>query len=555
MKGGEILSGISVASNVKFLTSVASDTNIASSSNSSVSGSDNSTNFKNILQTKTENSGSPANTNKSTESSTAASEGTSDKQPVVIKQQATTSINDVSDKTDEEKLQDIEKEVDDIQNGTKIPNNDDVASMIASLQQMLTSLLNNNSATQSTLGTQSTSGTLDANLTSKLTDLKNDLTNYVSLLSTDENGNDTQALSESISKLGLGKTDSTNDISSTQTASIQIPSTQASNVQIPSTQTASVQIPNTQASNVQIPNIQTSSTQAAQIIQTSTPISTDANKLLSDIKNELTDLMKDAKSSESSSNLTVVSSKLNYVQDLLKVTSKALNTASSLGTGSLTDTNKLNNVTQVDFNTPDSSSLSSDSSGSSSYSSNYSSNDTSSGSGNTFSNNSSKDTDFLNTLIDNKGSSSDKYSKVTSIMNQLLNTNNVSSTSEIKSETPVVRSSNFSEDLITSLKYMDSNNIKDMTVTIAPKELGTVMINITSENGVMKASITATNKEAYNLLNANADQINSSLNSQEIKVSNVNINIYNGDTTYFKDSSNSQNSTQQDQKRAKPQIL
>lgn len=488
---------ISVTSNSKFLQSISSDNNVTQNDNSaisSISKAGNSGNFKTVLQGKAQNS-----------ENSKSSAMVGNNKEAVIKGQSTI-VKNVSDKTNEGKLQDIEKEADDIKNGTKSVNDDDLASMIASLEQMVGSLLNNASTTQSA---QSTSDNLDSNLISKLTDLKNNLAQYVGLLSSGEN-NSAQTLADSISKLGLGKTDSSKDISSTET---DIP--------------VSTIISTTANTDV------------------TTQIITDTNDLLSTIKNEISNLMQDMKSSESNANLSVENSKLNYAETLLNVTSKVLSTTDSSKNDSSTNIDMPSNGTQVDFYTKNSSlSLGSGSSTSSS----YSGSDTSSGS---FSNNTSgKDIDFLNTLIDNK-SSSDKYSKVTSVMNQLLNNNNISSSSEIKNETPVVRSSNFSEDLITSLKYMDSNNIKDLTVTIAPKGLGTVMINITTENGVMKASITATNKEAYNLLNANAEQINSSLSSQEIKVTNVNINIYNGDTTYFKDSSNSQNTAQQGERKSK----
>nr|WP_307897817.1 flagellar hook-length control protein FliK [Clostridium botulinum] len=80
---------------------------------------------------------------------------------------------------------------------------------------------------------------------------------------------------------------------------------------------------------------------------------------------------------------------------------------------------------------------------------------------------------------------------------------------------------------------MEQNNVKEMTVKVMPRELGEIVIRLTVENGLMKANITANNKEAYNLLNSKAQELNNSLGNGEIKIQNFTIDIYNGDTTFF----------------------
>ena len=95
-----------------------------------------------------------------------------------------------------------------------------------------------------------------------------------------------------------------------------------------------------------------------------------------------------------------------------------------------------------------------------------------------------------------------------------------------------------------AMTYMDSNGIKDLTVKIMPKELGEVTIKLSMENGVMKANITASNKDAYNLLSSNIKDISDKLQDSNIKIQNFNIDVYNGDTTFFKDGSNGQSREQ-----------
>lgn len=152
----------------------------------------------------------------------------------------------------------------------------------------------------------------------------------------------------------------------------------------------------------------------------------------------------------------------------------------------------------------------------------------------------SQDDKFLNDLLkDSNTSQDDKISNVTNLLGKfsLNNTNEA----VINAKAPIVTKANFSADIIKSLKYMENNNIKDLTIKIMPKGLGEVIIKITSDGGIMKASITASNKEAYSLLNSNLKDLNSSLSNQDIKIQNVEINIYNDDTTFFSGSDSKEN--------------
>lgn len=88
-------------------------------------------------------------------------------------------------------------------------------------------------------------------------------------------------------------------------------------------------------------------------------------------------------------------------------------------------------------------------------------------------------------------------------------------------------------DIIKNVKYMITNNVQELTVKIYPKELGEITIKILSEEGIIRADIKATSKETYNLLNANIQDIKNNLGEQNIKIQEVNIGIYNEDTTFF----------------------
>lgn len=149
--------------------------------------------------------------------------------------------------------------------------------------------------------------------------------------------------------------------------------------------------------------------------------------------------------------------------------------------------------------------------------------------------NSKSDEDFLKNLLSNN--SNDKISKVTNFMSQFNNAK-VENVNVAQIENLVINKNNFSADMIKSIKYMELNNMKDLTVKINPKELGEVVIRLTMEAGAMKATITAANKEAFNLLNSNLSDMTNKLQNSDIKVQSLALNLYNEDTTFFKDGSN-----------------
>lgn len=153
--------------------------------------------------------------------------------------------------------------------------------------------------------------------------------------------------------------------------------------------------------------------------------------------------------------------------------------------------------------------------------------------GNGLSSSSGKEDKFLKELASlDKSEVDTKMDKVASFITGLNKTIATTNTAEVAKNINVNRET-FVEDVIKSIKFMDQNNIKEMTVKIVPRELGEVIIKLTLENGAMKANITANNKEAYNLLNSNLQEISSKISNTEIKIQNFSMDLYNGDTTFF----------------------
>ena len=113
--------------------------------------------------------------------------------------------------------------------------------------------------------------------------------------------------------------------------------------------------------------------------------------------------------------------------------------------------------------------------------------------------------------------------------------NNISSRNIEKVDAPkVINRANMVEDIVKSVKYMNSNNIKELVVRINPKDLGEVAIRVIQEDGIMKANLKASSKETYSILSQNLGDIKRYLGEQNIKIQQVDISLYE-DTTYFKE--------------------
>lgn len=155
-----------------------------------------------------------------------------------------------------------------------------------------------------------------------------------------------------------------------------------------------------------------------------------------------------------------------------------------------------------------------------------------------------KEEKLLNSLV--KSNDEGKNNKINMFMQNLTKFNG--DVEKIPSaENMVVNKNTFNADIIKAVKYMNVNNLKELTVKLYPKELGQITIKLTMEAGIMKANLATNNKDTYNLLHANIKELNENLNNSQFKVNEVTINIYNEDTTFFKQQGFSDNQNRQNQ--------
>lgn len=140
--------------------------------------------------------------------------------------------------------------------------------------------------------------------------------------------------------------------------------------------------------------------------------------------------------------------------------------------------------------------------------------------------NDSKDNKVLESILND-----DKNSVPVFTTNTIVN--NVNGTvTEVKE---VVNATSIAKDIIQDVKYMSSNDVREMIVKVNPGNLGEITIRLVEEDGAMKLHMKATSKETYGLLVQQSSDIKNQLSEQNIKIHDVNISLYEEDTTFFKD--------------------
>jgi flagellar hook-length control protein FliK len=136
---------------------------------------------------------------------------------------------------------------------------------------------------------------------------------------------------------------------------------------------------------------------------------------------------------------------------------------------------------------------------------------------------------FLNKLL-GKDSGNDKINMFSfrTSLSQVQNSNNVQAVTDINKVT-------FVDDLIKDIKFMSTNSLKELIVKVNPGNLGEITIKVAEENGILKAHLKASSKETTELMAANISEIKKQLSEQNLKIADVNIELYQDDTTFFKE--------------------
>ena len=133
---------------------------------------------------------------------------------------------------------------------------------------------------------------------------------------------------------------------------------------------------------------------------------------------------------------------------------------------------------------------------------------------------SNKELDILNEIA-----SKNDYEKINFNINNKILDSTTTKTHSIEQQSYKNIESNISYDAIKSIKYMDLNNIKELTVNLRPKELGQMNITLLKENSDIKAIITVHSKEVLDLVNKNIADIKGQLENANINIKDVVVNM------------------------------
>ena len=140
----------------------------------------------------------------------------------------------------------------------------------------------------------------------------------------------------------------------------------------------------------------------------------------------------------------------------------------------------------------------------------------------------SKEDKFLNSLIDDDKDSSLNKINLFATRTQTIQNQGVDTVRGLS-----INKATFADDLIKDVKFMSNNGLKELIVKVNPGNLGEITIKLVQEDGLMKANLKASSKETSELLSQNLTDIKKQLGEQNIKITDVNIELYQDDTTFF----------------------
>ncbi|GKX65491.1 flagellar hook-length control protein FliK [Inconstantimicrobium mannanitabidum] len=141
----------------------------------------------------------------------------------------------------------------------------------------------------------------------------------------------------------------------------------------------------------------------------------------------------------------------------------------------------------------------------------------------------SKDDEVLSKILNNDNDNS-KFSNIANRLTEFKPLENLE-----KLEEPIVNRNTMAQDIVKSVKYMQSNDMRELTVKVNPGTLGEITIKLVAQGDSMKANLQVSSKDTYNLINS--QEIKNALNNENIKITEVNISLYNEDTTFYRNES------------------
>lgn len=140
-----------------------------------------------------------------------------------------------------------------------------------------------------------------------------------------------------------------------------------------------------------------------------------------------------------------------------------------------------------------------------------------------------------------------------SILNNIvMSKNNIITEVESKiSEPKSIRSQYISEDFVQVIKYLKENNIEEVSVKMNPKDLGELNIKLIKSNNEERIIVTLGETDTFNLLKDKINDIKAHLNTLDINVKEIAVEIKNNNENNFSQNLNQQ-FTKNNNKQKKP---
>ncbi len=153
-----------------------------------------------------------------------------------------------------------------------------------------------------------------------------------------------------------------------------------------------------------------------------------------------------------------------------------------------------------------------------------------------------KDLNVLTNILDDKGN-------LFNIQGNKMFTQNTSENSSLPVVT--IRSDHMTEDFIKMVKYLKTNNLEEINVSMNPKELGEMTIKLIKDSEATKIVISISKEDTYNLLNKNIGDINKHLMDLGIKAKDIVVAMKSNDENLFSENFNQQFGNREEQRKQK----
>ncbi|MGL5693188.1 MAG: flagellar hook-length control protein FliK [Peptostreptococcaceae bacterium] len=121
-----------------------------------------------------------------------------------------------------------------------------------------------------------------------------------------------------------------------------------------------------------------------------------------------------------------------------------------------------------------------------------------------------------------------------SVSKNILNVN--SNDLDFETKPISVRQEYISKDIVNAITYLKKSDVQSLKLNITPKNLGELTINLTKSSTDTKILITISEQESFNLINKNLKEITQHLETTNIKVNQIVVEVKTDNQSLFGDS-------------------